>query len=299
MTSSVVAAQPSVVPRAAPHTARKAGLWQRFRRHRLALGSLVLLVVLVGVALLAPIVSPTDPDAVSYQLLSGPSLEHPLGTDDVGRDLLSRLIFASRVSLSVGAAVALLTTALGVLVGSIAGYYGRIADALLSGLINVVLSIPALPLAMVLGGFMQASVWFVVIILGMVTWTGTARLIRAEFLSLREREYVLAARVVGQNDTLIIMRHMLPNVFAIVIVAATLQVSAAILAESALSYLGYGVQPPTASWGNMLQNAQRYFRSDPALAIYPGLLIALTVAGVNFLGDGLRDALDPRLNIRE
>ena len=230
--------------------------------------------------------------------MSGPSQAHPLGTDDVGRDLLSRLIFASRVSLAVGVAVALLTTALGALVGSLAGYYGRLADLLLSGLINVILSVPALPLAMVLGGFIETSVWFVLIVLGVVTWTGTARLIRAEFLSLREREYVVAAHVVGQSDLRIIVRHMLPNVFAMLIVAATLQVSAAILAESALSYLGFGVQPPTASWGNMLQNAQRYFRSDPVLAIYPGLLIALTVAGVNFLGDGLRDALDPHLNIR-
>ena len=202
------------------------------------------------------------------------------------------------MSLAVGVAVALLTTALGALVGSLAGYYGRLADLLLSGLINVILSVPALPLAMVLGGFIETSVWFVLIVLGVVTWTGTARLIRAEFLSLREREYVVAAHVVGQSDLRIIVRHMLPNVFAMLIVAATLQVSAAILAESALSYLGFGVQPPTASWGNMLQNAQRYFRSDPALAIYPGLLIALTVAGVNFLGDGLRDALDPHLNIR-
>ena len=273
-------------------------LWARFRGHRLALVSLVLLTALVAAAFLAPLVAPADPDAVSYDLMAGPSLAHPLGTDDVGRDLMSRLVYATRVSLGVGVAVALLTASVGTLVSALAGYYGGRADLGLSGLINVVLSVPALPLAMVLGGFLKTDAWFVILVLGALSWTGTARVIRAEFLSLREREYVLAASALGRGDLGIIVRHMLPNVLGTVIVAATLQVSAAILAESALSYLGFGVQPPTASWGNMLQNAQRYFRSDPSLAIYPGLLIALTVAGVNFVGDGLRDALDPRLRAR-
>ncbi len=194
--------------------------------------------------------------------------------------------------------MAVLTALLGVTIGSVAGYSGGTTDLVLSGLINLVLSVPALPLAMVLGGFLQASVLFVIIVLSVVTWTGAARLIRAEFLSLRSREYVLAARVLGLDDTRIIAQHMLPNVLGLIIVAATLQMSAAILAESALSYLGFGVQPPTGSWGNMLQNAQRYFRTDPGLAMYPGILIALTVSGVNFLGDGLRDAFDPRLRNR-
>jgi peptide/nickel transport system permease protein len=274
---------------------RRPSLWARFRQHRLALASLVVLAVLVTIAVFAPLLAPADPDAVSYDLLAGPSVGHPLGTDDVGRDLLSRLIYASRVSLSVGVAVSVLTALVGVAIGSLAGYYGGTTDLLASALINLVLSVPALPLAMVLGGFLEASVVFVIAVLSLVTWTGAARLIRAEFLSLRNREYVLAARVLGLRDTRIIVRHILPNVLGLVIVAATLQVSAAILAESALSYLGFGVQPPTASWGNMLQNAQRYFRNDPGLAVYPGLLIALTVSGVNFLGDGLRDAFDPRL----
>jgi peptide/nickel transport system permease protein len=274
---------------------RRPSLWARFGQHRLALVSLAVLAVLVAIAVFAPLLAPADPDAVSYDLLAGPSPVHPLGTDDVGRDLLSRLIYASRVSLSVGVAVSVLTALVGIAIGSLAGYYGGTTDLLASALINLVLSVPALPLAMVLGGFLEASVVFVIAVLSLVTWTGAARLIRAEFLSLRNREYVLAARVLGLHDARIIVRHILPNVLGLVIVAATLQVSAAILAESALSYLGFGVQPPTASWGNMLQNAQRYFRSDPGLAVYPGLLIALTVSGVNFLGDGLRDAFDPRL----
>ena len=274
---------------------RRVGVWQRFRRNWLAVLGAVVLVLLVAGALLAPLVSPYDPDAVSYDLLAEPSAEHPLGTDDVGRDMLSRLVFASRVSLSVGIAVSLLTVTIGTVVGSLAGFYGGRTDALLSGLINVMLSIPALPLAMVLGGFVETNLRFVILILAVLAWTGTARLIRAEFLSLRERDYVLAARVLGARDARLIVRHIIPNAFAIIVVAATIQVATAILAESALSYLGFGVQPPTASWGNMLQNAQRYLRTAPLVAVYPGLLISVTVIAVNFLGDGLRDALDPRL----
>ena len=165
----------------------------------------------------------------------------------------------------------------------------------MSGGINVLLSIPLIPMAMVLGAFLTTNLLFVVLILGLLSWTGVARVIRAEFLSLKEREFVMAARLIGVSDLRIISRHILPNVMAVVIVAATLMVATAILAESALSYLGYGIQPPTASWGNMLQNAQRFFRINPMLAIYPGILISLTVICINFVGDGMRDALDPRL----
>ena len=243
----------------------------------------------------APLVAPFDPEAVSYNLLTPASPQHWLGTDDVGRDMLSRLIYASRVSLTLGVTVSILTIFIGTLVGCLAGYYGKWVDGLLSGFINVMLSIPMLPLAMVLGAFMDTNLVFLVLILGFITWTGSARLIRAEFLSLREREYVTAARVVGAGDARIIVRHILPNALPVIIVSATLLVATAILTESALSYLGYGIQPPTASWGNMLQNAQRYLRNAPIVAIYPGALISLTVICINFIGDGLRDALDPRM----
>jgi peptide/nickel transport system permease protein len=213
----------------------------------------------------------------------------------VGRDVVSRLIYASRVSLSVGFAVSVLAVLLGSIVGAIAGYYGGRTDSLVSGGINVMLSIPLIPMAMVLGAFLKTNLLFVVLILGLLSWTGVARVIRAEFLSLKEREFVMAAHLIGVSDLRIISRHILPNVAAVIIVAATLMVATAILAESALSYLGYGIQPPTASWGNMLQNAQRFFRTNPMLAIYPGILISLTVICINFVGDGLRDALDPRL----
>jgi peptide/nickel transport system permease protein len=188
-----------------------------------------------------------------------------------------------------------MSSAIGSAVGALAGYFGGWVDSLLSGLINVMLSIPLLPLVMVLGAFISTDLQFIILILGVTTWNGTARIIRAECLNLREREYVQGARVSGATNSRIILRHILPNVLALVIVATTLQVAGAILAESALSYLGFGIQPPQASWGNMLQNAQRYFRTNPAVAIYPGVLISLTVISVNFIGDGLRDALDPRI----
>ncbi|MGQ9593613.1 MAG: ABC transporter permease [Anaerolineae bacterium] len=270
-------------------------LWRRFARNRLALVGLAILFLMVLGAIGAPLVAPYDPNAISYNFLAPPSREHPLGTDDVGRYELIRLIHASRVSLTVGVSVSILTVVIGTLVGSLAGYYGGRVDAWICGGINVLLSIPLIPLAMVLGAFLKTTLLFVVLILGFLSWTGVARIVRGEFLSLKEREFVLAARLLGASDWRIIARHILPNVVSSIIVAATLQVAAAILAESALSYLGYGIQPPTASWGNMLQNAQRFFRVNPMLAIYPGALISLTVISINFVGDGLRDALDPRL----
>jgi len=269
--------------------------WRRFARNSLAVIGLVLLLLMVLLAVGAPLVTAYDPDTISYSFFEEPSRAHVLGTDDVGRDELSRLIFASRISLTVGISVSILAVSIGTLVGSLAGYYGRRADALISGWINVMLSIPTIPLAMVLGAFLKTDLLFLVLTLSFVSWTGVARIIRAEFLSLKEREFTLAARLIGVPDARIITRHILPNTAAQIIVAATLQVAGAILAESALSFLGFGIQPPTASWGNMLQNAQRFFRTNPMLAIYPGLLISLTVISINFVGDGLRDALDPQL----
>jgi len=274
---------------------RREPLWRRFARNRLAVFGLVILMLMVLGAVGAPWVAPFEPDKISYDFLEEPSDEHVLGTDDIGRDELSRLIYASRISLTVGVCVSIITIIIGTLIGSVAGYYGGLTDAWISGGVNVLLSIPMIPLAMVLGAFLKTNLLFVVLILGLLSWTGVARIIRAEFLSLKEREFIMAARLIGTSDFRIIFRHILPNTTAQIIVAATLQVATAILAESALSYLGYGIQPPTASWGNMLQNAQRFFRTNPMLAIYPGMLISLTVISINFVGDGLRDALDPRL----
>lgn len=282
---------------AAGHTAapRQVSWWSRFLRHRLALAGMLILAFLVITAIFGPIISPYDSRDISYTFQASPSLDHPLGTDDVGRDTLTRLMSASRISLSVGLAVALLSASIGTMIGSLAGYFGGSVDTLLSAFINVMLSIPLLPLAMVLASFLGTNLVFIILILGFTMWNQSARIIRAECLDLREREYVIGARVIGASDNRIIIQHILPNVMSLVIVATTLQVAAAILTESALSFLGYGIQPPEASWGNMLQGAQQFFRTNPALAIYPGVLISLTVISVNFVGDGLRDALDPRL----
>jgi peptide/nickel transport system permease protein len=270
-------------------------VWERLSENVLAMMGLGALIVMVLIAAFAPVIAPYGRDEISYDLTAPPSREHILGTDSVGRDELTRLIYAARISLSVGLAVSLVTVIIGSLVGAAAGFYGGRVDALLSGLVNVLLSIPIIPLAMVLGAFVKTNLLFVVLVLGALSWVGVARIIRAEFMSLKEREFALAARAIGASNWHIVFRHIFPNAFASIIVAATLQVAAGILAESALSYLGYGIQPPTPSWGNMLQNAQRFFRTDPRLAIYPGLLISLAVMSINVLGDGLRDALDPRL----
>jgi peptide/nickel transport system permease protein len=274
---------------------RRRSITTFFWQHRLAAVGAVILLILGLAAIFAPALTPYDPNAISMDILAPANADHVLGTDDVGRDMLSRLLFASRISLTVGLVSSILTIILGVLVGSLAGFYGGSVDTFLSAFINIMLSIPMFPLALVLGSFLETNLTFIVLIIGLLSWLGVARIVRAEFLSLKEREFVLAARVVGVPISRIIMRHILPNTLGPIIVAATLQVASGILLESALSYLGYGVQPPTPSWGNMLQNAQRYLRMAPEVAIYPGALISLTVISINFVGDGLRDALDPRL----
>jgi peptide/nickel transport system permease protein len=278
-----------------PSVEKQTSSWSYFTRNRLALGSLIFLALMILAAIAAPLVTAYDPNAISYDLLARPNSDHLLGTDDVGRDVLSRLVFASRISLSAGFLAALLTTFLGTFVGALAGYYGGAPDSLISGVINVILALPLLPLAMVLGSFLETDLTFIVLILGGLLWTGVARIIRAEFLSLKQREFVEAARAIGASDARIILQHILPNTLGLITVSATLTMATAILAESALSYLGFGIQPPTASWGNMLQNAQRFFRVYPELAIMPGLLISITVICINFVGDGLRDAWDPRM----
>lgn len=257
----------------------------------------MMLAALALVAVLAPAIAPYDPETVSLDIVAPPSAAHWLGTDDIGRDLLTRLMYAARISLMVGFASSLLTVLIGVTVGALAGYFSRSADPPISAAINVMLALPLFPLALVFGSFLETNLRFIVLIIGLLSWPTVARIIRAEFLSLKEREFVLAARVTGDRADRIIVRHILPNTLALIIVAATLQVASGILLESALSYLGYGIQPPEASWGNMLQNAQRYLRTSPELAIYPGVLISLTVVSINFVGDGLRDALDPRLRV--
>ncbi|MBV7336719.1 ABC transporter permease [Chloroflexi bacterium TSY] len=276
----------------------RALVWQRFRRNPLALFGVTILVVLSLAAIFAPLIAPYDPDAVDpYSALQPPNVDHWLGTDDLGRDVFSRLVFAGRISLLVGLCASSIAVTFGALLGALAGYYGQFIDALISRLVDIMLSLPILPLALVIGAFTEITPIKLTLILAAVSWMGVARLVRGEFLALRKAQFTEAARSIGTPDLRIIFVHLLPNAIGPIVVTATLLVAYAILIESALSFLGFGIQPPTASWGNMLFNAQRYLRNAGWLAIFSGAVITLTVASINFVGDGLREAIDPRLKI--
>lgn len=273
-------------------------IWRRFRRNPLALFGIIVLSALSLASIFAPWLAPFDPNAVDpYVALQPPNGVHWLGTDDLGRDVLSRLLFAGRVSLLVGLAAASIAVVIGTLLGAAAGYYGRFIDQAISRFIDIVLSLPVVPLALVLSAFTEVTPWRLTFIIASVSWMGVARLVRGEFLELRNSQFAEAARSIGTPNRRIIFLHLLPNAVSPIVVAATLLVAYAILLESALSFLGFGLQPPTASWGNMLFNAQRYMRSAAWLSIFSGVLITLTVASINFVGDGLREAIDPRLRL--
>jgi peptide/nickel transport system permease protein len=285
---------------------------RRFLRHRLALVSAGVLLVLAAASLLAPVVEGwlgVDGNAVDlFNRLAKPSAAHPLGTDEAGRDVLVRLLYGGRVSLFVGIAAALTAAVLGTAVGLVSGYFGGRLDALFMRVTDGVIALPLLPLLIVLAaidlqkiGFSaetaqseSMSLYRMVAIVALVGWTTVARLVRATALSLRERPFVLAARAQGASAFRIMTVHILPNLASPVIVATTLSVGNVILLESVLSFLGLGIQPPLPSWGNLLTNAQELIWDAPALAVYPGFAIFVTVIAFNFVGDGLQDALDPR-----
>jgi peptide/nickel transport system permease protein len=269
--------------------------WLRFRQHRLALAGLVVIVLLALGAILAPQIAPYPPDEPDVRARrQAPSLVHPMGTDQLGRDQLSRLLHGGRFSLQVGLMATVVAVSVGTLVGAIAGHYGGALDNLLMRIVDLMYTLPRLLVLLLLGAVFKTSLVFIIVLLGLTSWMTVARLVRASFLSLREKEFVEAARAVGVRDRRLIWRHMLPNAAGPIIVAATLGVAGAILVESTLSYLGYGVQPPTPTWGNMLQNAQGELYAAPWLTVFPGLFIFITIMAINFVGDGLRDALDPR-----
>jgi len=273
-----------------------ADAWRRFARHRLALAGLIVLLILGGSAVAAPLLSRFAPNALDLgNMGSAPSRVHWFGTDDLGRDEFSRSLHAGRVSLSIGILSASAAALIGTTVGAFAGYYGGIVESALMRLVDVVLSVPPLPLVIVLSAITKPTPLILILIIAGIGWMGTARLVRSSLLTIREGEYVEAARAMGCSSLRIIIRHALPNCLAPVIVAGTLAVGNAIITESVLSYLGVGVQPPTATWGNMLKNAQSTMTTRPWLAIFPGLFIMLSLLSVNALGDGLRDALDVRL----
>jgi peptide/nickel transport system permease protein len=269
--------------------------WRRLSRNRMALAGGTIVVCMFALALLAPLVA-RDPGAIDIaRRLQSPSWAFPLGTDDLGRDVLARIFYGARISLLVGFVAVGISTLIGILLGALAGYYGRWIDALIMRFVDIMLCFPSFFLILAVIAFLEPSIWNIMIIIGLTSWMGVARLVRAEFLSLRERDFVLAARALGARDSRIIFRHILPNAMSPVLVSATLGVAGAILTESALSFLGIGVQPPTPSWGNMLITGKQTLGTAWWLSAFPGLAILITVLGYNLLGEGIRDALDPRL----
>ncbi len=283
---------------------------RRFMRHRLAMIGIIILTIFVTLSLLAPWIAPYEFDAVDLSnQFAPPSVQHLLGTDPLGRDIFTRLLYAGRISISIALIASLISTVIGVIVGAVAGFYGGWLDTLLMSFTDVMLTLPVLPLLLIasqsLRQFTQLqqifgdllSVSIIIIIVVMFGWMGVTRLLYGSILSLKQSEFVEAARGLGAGSSRMIAVHLVPNSLAPIIVATTLNFGAFVVYEATLSFLGFGVTPPTPSWGNMLTDVQRYMVRDPMLAIYPGMCIFLTVLAINFIGDGLRDALDPRLKM--
>jgi peptide/nickel transport system permease protein len=281
-------------------------MWQialrQFLRHRMAMVSMVVLLVITASALLAAPLSLQDPfKTQAANNLLAPSWQHPFGTDDLGRDVFTRILYGGRVSLTVGFLATLVSLIIGVFVGGLAGYFGGMLDNALMRVTDLFLSFPTLFVLILLSAllretrmnFLRSGMLPVVFVIASLSWMGLARLVRASFLSLREKEFVEAAHSVGAGNFRVILRHILPNTMSPIIVNSTLILAYSIITESGLSYLGFGIQPPTPSWGNMLNRAQIYVYIAPWLGIFPGLMIFLTVISINYIGDGLRDALDP------
>jgi peptide/nickel transport system permease protein len=270
--------------------------WKRFRKNKLALLGAVIVLFLFVVAVSAPWIAPYDPGQIQIKrVLEEPSAKHPFGTDPLGRDVFSRMIWGSRISLMVGFVAVGIATAIGIFLGALAGYYGRWTDNLIMRFVDIMLCFPTFFLILAVIAFLEPSIWNIMIVIGVTSWMGVARLVRAEFLSQKERDYAVAERALGAKDFRIIFRHILPNAMAPVLVSATLGVAGAILTESALSFLGIGVQPPTPSWGNILTAGKDNIDIAWWLSFYPGTAILITVLGYNLLGEGIRDSIDPRL----
>ncbi len=274
--------------------------WIRFTHDRLAVAGALIFAFLCALAILAPLISDHitgyNPDKINLsENYAPPNLKHWFGTDEYGRDYFTRTIYAGRISLSIGLLFAIVSLTIGVVLGLAAGYYGGWIDDLLQAIINIFNAIPFLPLLIIIGSLVKLGWVELALILSILGWTGASRQVRGLVLSIRQRDYVLAARTVGASHKRIMFQHILPNVFSIVLVIVGFDVAGAILTESALSFLSFGVQPPTATWGNMLSNSLSYTTKAPWLVFFPGLAISLTVLSVFLLADGLRDAMDPRL----
>jgi peptide/nickel transport system permease protein len=274
----------------------KMNLWEALRKNKLMLAGSGLVLLLLFVSLLAPWLAPYDPGQIDLtNVLASPSFKHLFGTDQLGRDVLSRMIWGARISLKVGFVATGVAIIIGTILGAVAGYYGGWVDSVIMRFVDIMLCFPTFFLILAVIAFLEPSIWNIMIIIGLTGWMGVTRLVRADFISLRERDFVKAARAIGAGDLRIIFLHILPNAMASILVAATLGIAGAILTESALSFLGIGVQPPTPSWGNILTAGKDNIDIAWWLSFYPGLAILITVVGYNLLGEGIRDLLDPRL----
>ena len=270
--------------------------WRTFRRNQLACAGAVVVAVLVLVAVLAPALAPWDPNRPDMKrILEAPSGKHWFGTDQIGRDVLSRLIYGSRISLAVGFVSVGIATLIGIMLGAAAGYHGGVVDGTIMRLVDLMLVFPRFFLLLAVLAFLKPSIWTIMAVIGLTGWMGVTRLVRAEFLGLREREFVIWSESIGAGALRVVFKHILPNALAPVLVAMTLGIPAAILTESGLSFLGLGVQPPYATWGNILNDGKDLITYAWWLTLYPGLAILITVLSYNLLGEGIRDALDPRL----
>ncbi|MCX5749516.1 MAG: ABC transporter permease [Candidatus Saganbacteria bacterium] len=267
---------------------------KNFFKNRLAVFGLTILILIAFAAVLAPVMSPFDPGDLGSTALQAPSAVHLFGTDDFGRDIFSRALYGARVSLAVGFIAVSIAVVLGLLFGAVAGFFGGFVDSVIMRFIDIMLSFPSIFLLLSIQVMLKPSIYNVMIVIGLTSWMGVARLVRAEILSVKERPYIDAAKAIGASNLRIIFRHVLPNAMHPVIVAGTLGIAGAILTESALSFLGLGVQPPYSSWGNMLQDSQAYLRDAWWMAFIPGCLILLTVLCIYLVGEGLREAMDPR-----
>lgn len=281
--------------------------WKRLKKNKLALTGLFILIFMVLMSIVGPWISPYDMETIDLgNVSSPPTAQHILGTDSVGRDVLTRIMYAGRISLSVGVVAVVIEIVIGSVLGAVAGYYGGVVDGIIMRVVDVFMCFPSLPILIMLGALMsdlkvrpEYRMFVVMFILGVLSWPGLCRIVRGQILSLREQEFMQAAEALGLKDRKKMFRHLLPNTFASIIVTATLGIGGAILTESALSFLGLGVTPPTPSWGNMVQvvNDLYILQTQPWLWIPPGLCIFLTVISINIFGDGLRDALDPKLKV--
>ena len=269
--------------------------YREVRRNWLAFGGGLLVLCVFAVAILAPWIAPYDPAQIDIRnILVGPNGQHLFGTDELGRDVLSRMIWGARVSLEVGFVAIGIATLIGILLGALSGYYGGYIDSAVMRAVDIMLSIPTIFLVLAVIAILEPSIFNIMVVIGLTSWMEPARLVRAEFISLKEREFVTAARALGASDGRIIFRHVLPNGLSPILVSATMGVGGAVLVESALSFLGLGVQPPTPSWGSLLSSGKDNIEIAWWLSAFPGLAILVTVLGYNLLGEGIRDALDPR-----